>query len=132
MQTFLPYPDFTQCAKCLDQKRLGKQRVECLQLLQNQYRGHPLYKMWRGYEYHLATYGIEICCEWLDRGFQDTCLEKISQIRNTFVDNGPPFWLGDERLHRSHRSNLLRKNWEHYIQFGWKENPTIPYFWPVE
>lgn len=33
MQTFLPYPDFTQSAKCLDDKRLGKQRVECLQIL---------------------------------------------------------------------------------------------------
>lgn len=28
MQTFLPYPDFVKSAKCLDNKRLGKQRVE--------------------------------------------------------------------------------------------------------
>lgn len=33
MQTFLPYPDFEQSAKCLDMRRLGKQRVEVLQLL---------------------------------------------------------------------------------------------------
>lgn len=33
MQTFLPYPDFAQSAACLDNKRLGKQRVECLQIL---------------------------------------------------------------------------------------------------
>lgn len=33
MQTFLPYPSFTQSASCLDNKRLGKQRVECLQIL---------------------------------------------------------------------------------------------------
>ncbi len=26
MQTFLPYPDFTKSAQCLDNKRLGKQR----------------------------------------------------------------------------------------------------------
>lgn len=32
MQTFLPYPDFRQSAKVLDRARLGKQRVECLQL----------------------------------------------------------------------------------------------------
>ncbi len=33
MQTFLPYPDFNKSAKCLDMRRLGKQRVECLQIL---------------------------------------------------------------------------------------------------
>ena len=33
MQTFLPHRDFEQSAKCLDMKRLGKQRVEAYQLL---------------------------------------------------------------------------------------------------
>ena len=33
MQTFLPYPDFAKSAMCLDNKRLGKQRIECLQIL---------------------------------------------------------------------------------------------------
>jgi hypothetical protein len=32
MQTFLPYPDFARSAACLDYRRLGKQRVECLQI----------------------------------------------------------------------------------------------------
>jgi len=33
MQTFLPFPDFKKSASCLDYKRLGKQRVEGLQIL---------------------------------------------------------------------------------------------------
>lgn len=33
MQTFLPYEDFEQTASVLDRQRLGKQRVETLQLL---------------------------------------------------------------------------------------------------
>lgn len=33
MQTFLPYPDFCGTALVLDRKRLGKQRVEALQVL---------------------------------------------------------------------------------------------------
>ena len=33
MQTFLPYPDFIASARVLDSKRLGKQRVEALQVL---------------------------------------------------------------------------------------------------
>ena len=33
MQTFLPYADLRDSVVCLDNKRLGKQRVECLQIL---------------------------------------------------------------------------------------------------
>lgn len=33
MQTFLPYSNFHLCAEVLDRQRLGKQRVECLQIL---------------------------------------------------------------------------------------------------
>jgi hypothetical protein len=42
----------------------------------------------------------------------------------------PPWW-GDERLHASHRSNLLRKDPAHYGRFGWAEPPDLPYFWPA-
>lgn len=34
MQTFLPYPNFVASARVLDNKRLGKQRVENLQIMQ--------------------------------------------------------------------------------------------------
>lgn len=34
MQTFLPYSSFEESAKCLDNKRLGKQRVEAKQILE--------------------------------------------------------------------------------------------------
>ena len=33
MQTFLPYADFARCAAVLDPRRLGKQRVEVLQIM---------------------------------------------------------------------------------------------------
>lgn len=33
MQTFLPYPNFVVSARCLDDRRLGKQRVEAHQIL---------------------------------------------------------------------------------------------------
>lgn len=33
MQTFLPFPSFIESARVLDNKRLCKQRVECLQIL---------------------------------------------------------------------------------------------------
>jgi hypothetical protein len=42
-----------------------------------------------------------------------------------------PSWLGDERVHSSHRSNLLRKRPEHYGLLGWTEGPDMPYHWPL-
>ena len=56
MQTFLPYDDFVLSLDCLDYRRLGKQRVEAMQLLNAMKRekggwiNHPATKMWRGYE----------------------------------------------------------------------------------
>ena len=35
------------------------------------------------------------------------------------------------RLHRSHQSNLLRKEPAYYRQFGWNVPEDLPYFWPV-
>jgi len=88
MQTFLPYPNFTKSAAVLDRQRLGKQRVETLQILRALsdssygWQNHPAVKMWRGCERALAAYGLLICAEWIDRGYKDTCMKKIM----TFVD----------------------------------------------
>lgn len=53
MQTFLPYKSFAESAACLDNKRLGKQRVEVLQILKALHnpsygwQNHPAVKMCR-------------------------------------------------------------------------------------
>ena len=148
MQTFLPYPSFTKSAKCLDRMRLGKQRVECLQILNallspgtSRWENHPAVKMWRGYEEALCVYGMCICADWIGRGYADTCFGKIQALApgsRTLVgkagvlpDDIVPWWYGDHRLHASHRSNLLRKDKNWYGKFGWKETDDIPYFWPT-
>ena len=64
MQTFLPYKNFIKSAKCLDYKRLGKQRVEALQIhniisgkrTTGGWINHPVVKMWTGYDQLLAYY----------------------------------------------------------------------------
>lgn len=143
MQTFLPYSDFRKSAKTLDRMRLGKQRVETLQILQTIIKGdsakgwknHPAVKMWRGHELCLAEYGAVICDEWTSRGYSDTCKKKIYEIRIQFMTKlstiEPPNWLGNLEFHASHRSNLLRKKPEFYSQYNWEEGPNLPYIWPV-
>lgn len=128
MNTFLPHADFARSAACLDRARLGKQRVEVLQLLRGSRPHHPASKMWRGFEAALAVYGLYVCVEWQSRGYRDTCYDKIEAYASD-VRPLPP-WFGDETFHASHRSNLLRKFPEHYSQFGWSEPSTLPYVWP--
>ena len=133
MQTFLPYPSFALSASVLDRQRLGKQRVEVLQLLKAITTGcawskHPAAKMWENNIDALCDYGIAICKEWIFRGYKDTCLEKIKAYK-TYTVTLIPSWLGNEDFHRSHRSNLLRKNFEHYSQF-FNEPNNLEYIWP--
>lgn len=144
MQTFLPYPSFLESARCLDNKRLGKQRVETWQILQAisnpsyGWQNHPAVNMWRGHESALVDYGLAICDEWIARGYRDTVR---SRFIDQFVFHGSPSlptWLGNSILHASHRSALLFKDHKHYGQFGWSEKPDTPnekgslnYFWPV-
>lgn len=142
MQTFLPLPCFEASAKCLDTKRLGKQRVECLQLvlcLRGYSQGwtkHPAVMMWSNHVPALIRYGLFICEEWIGRDYKDTCFEsllKLSTISYTelMADDLPmPKWLGDERFHDSHKSNLLRKDRIYYGRFEWRVPSLYPYIWP--
>ena len=138
MQTFLPYSNIEKSLSVLDNKRLGKQRVEAFQILNvlhnrptktgKPYKGwvnHPCVIMWRGYETILEYYYN--CCidEWVRRGFKNT-MEKV-KIDKLLVNW--PDWFGNEMFHSSHRANLLRKDLEYYSKFSWNENPNDPYVW---
>lgn len=138
MQTFLPYADYAASAATLDNRRLGKQRVEVLQILNaltnpeaKGWMNHPCSKMWRGHESSLVLYGLAVCQEWRKRGFQDTVLDKLTAQLESLPPSAAPPWLGDERLHASHRSKLLGKDPDHYGQFGWTEPPGLDAYWPV-
>lgn len=140
MQTFLPYPSFQRSAQALDMKRLGKQRVECLQIL-NVFAGvrsgwgnHPITRMWTGHEQWLLLYGIKVCHEWTGRGYRDTCLGKMLKLRQDLPGDSSqprPPWLGDRAFHRSHQSNLIRKLPERYGPMFPGVDPDLPYIWPV-
>ena len=149
MQTFLPYPDFERSARSLDDRRLGKQRVEGIQVLRGLirpgygWRHHPAVKMWQGYEEALGRYVLTCCEVWTGRGFADTCAATIvadlhehgiTRVRHQAelaADGSLPPWLGNDSFHRSHQSSLVRKDPEHYrAQF-----PDVPddleYIWPT-
>lgn len=134
MQTFLCYPDFKKSAQCLDYKRLGKQRVECLQIynaLTNEnrrvgWRNHPATRMWDNHLDALCEYWQECIDEWVRRKYIN------GMFVPSFDKNAPkPSWFGDYRLHSSHRAALLYKDVGWYSQFNWEEIPELNYWWPV-
>ena len=61
--------------------------------------------------------------EWVKRGYNNTM--QLIPFDNLVL----PDWVGDERLHKSHRSNLLRKDQEFYGQYDWNEPIDLEYYW---
>lgn len=149
MQTFLPYADFERSARSLDQKRLGKQRVETIQIVRALtwekygWANHPAALMWKGYEEALGRYGFTCCEVWIELGFGDTCATTIAtdlssagithvRTQAELAEAGAlPPWLGDEALHLSHRSSLVRKDPDHYRPAFGDVPDDLPYVWPV-
>lgn len=150
MQTFLPYADFEASAEILDHRRLGKQRVEALQVMRAVtvpgygWRHHPAARMWSGHVEALACYGLTICRVWTGRHFSDTCAGKIE---GEFLAIAPrrrrvrtqrelarrlllPPWLGDEAFHRSHQAALVRKDPGHYRPYFPDVPDDLEYVWP--
>jgi hypothetical protein len=137
MQIFLPYPDFARSVHCLDPRRLGNQIYrECLTLIRGGWPNHPVARMWADYRPAIAAYALCGLAELSQRGYD------YPHHRDTFEQYLspeivlPPF-VGDDRLHSSHRAALLFKNREWYGRFGWTELPAIPdhkgrlpYYWP--
>ena len=136
MQTFLPYESFERTSSVLDMRRLGKQRVEAWQIWLALTGGsgwsrHPAVLMWRGHEWWLLYYAIEVCLEWRRRGYRDIMLERfLGLIEGRRIDPYPP-WLGLRELHLSHMGNLVRKDPIHYGSLGWSVEPMTGYHWPV-
>ncbi|MDF5758163.1 MSMEG_6728 family protein [Spongiactinospora sp. TRM90649] len=150
MQTFLPYAGFRDSAGVLDPLRLGKQRVEALQVFRALtvpgygWRHHPVVAMWAGYEEALVRYGLDVCERWLAMERADTCAGTmirelatscaITEVRDqdglAAAGELPP-WLGDPAFHLSHRSALLRKDPSHYRPVFGDEPDDLPYVWPV-
>jgi hypothetical protein len=141
MQTFLPFPDYAESASVLDDRRLGKQRVENLQILGALLEGrgwtnHPATKMWRSYEWSLVMYQDAIHHEWVNlRKFTDTCMEKTVNLyfkhRIEPEPDREPWWLGDWAFHFSHQSNLVRKDPIYYTPYFPDVPDDIEYVWPV-
>lgn len=141
----MPYESYYKSVSVLDNKRLGKQRVETYQILLqlcglNKYLepreggwSHPAMAMWAGHEIALFDYQKATCNEWTSRGFKDTCLIKSQRTLEFCRSNDwtveKPSWIGDIDVHLSHQSNLVRKDKKFYGSIFNIED-DLEYIWP--
>jgi hypothetical protein len=124
----------------LDTARLGKQRVEALQVLRAivlpsyGWQTHPAMQMWRGYVPALTRYALDMVDVWTDQGHPDSTRALIAEFAPEAASRGVPLslpsWLGDGALHLSHRSNLVRKAPEFYASRFPGVPDDLPYVWP--
>lgn len=130
--TFLVCTDIRHSMRFLTNAHLGKQRVEGCQIVNALYRGtgwknHPATNMWRGYEYALMYYVNCAIQEWINRGCHNTI--PFYNLPEHIVF---PWWVSWEKLHRSHRSLLRRKDPNHYNFLYDDEFLYLGYIWPTD
>ncbi|GAA2753351.1 MSMEG_6728 family protein [Amnibacterium kyonggiense] len=145
MQTFLPYPSFEASAHVLDGPRLGKQRVETLQILRALvvptygWQRHPAVAMWRGHVPALTAYGLAMVREWTARGFADAVAPQLLEFAPEVEGRSErwlaqqgllPSWVGDPLLHESHRSKLIAKDPDVYRTLFPGTPEGLDYVWP--
>lgn len=127
--TFVPFDNFEACAKSLDYRRLGKQRVEAYQIWRTLtgkskgWRNHPAVKSWAGHTCALAKYTNAMIREWVHRGYRNNML-LLPHCANPKM----PWWWGNEKIHASHRGVLNRKKPEFYKFENTME--FTEYIWP--
>lgn len=159
MQTFLPFADFTNTAMTLDLKRLNSQVNEglviaaaALSLKRNgeeyepnpgkiAWANHPATTMWKGHVNSLIEYTIICLSHFRLRTFKSDYIENDTRYNRLLKLNDKcwefglynsslPVWIGDEDFHRSHQSNLIRKDPEYYSRFFPDIPADLPYVWP--
>ena len=148
MQTFIVSRRPDDIASILDTKRLGKQRVEAIQIVRKlldlpnmsgkeskAWNNHPAVRMWKGYEpYLVKVYLFNMIDEWANRGKNGRLCRKhflhlIRKVRHKKIVE--PHWFKED-VFNSHKSNLLRKDSEYYSKFFSDVSNDLEYIWPSQ
>ncbi len=130
VNTFMVSASPAECAKALDYRRLGKQRVEAYQIwralkgITKGWTNHPATRAWEGHTCALAMYTNAMIFEWKQRGYKNT-MEYLPHCRNPSF----PWWWGWKPMMMSHKASLMRKKPEYY---NWEVGQYIHhgYVWP--
>lgn len=162
MNTLLPYPEYDLSAFCLDRARLGKQRLECLQMCRVIERGPYSCEACRTrhsgfcercacggkvkrtpYWAHPAVQMWIGCVPALAQFGLECCREwkargyndTMTEPLSGFRGTGAleyPWWHGDYHLHLSWQSRLIQKDPVYYRRLFGDVPGNIPQVWPTK
>lgn len=113
--------------------------LRALELPDYGWASHPVVTMWRGRTAGLVVYGLATVRAWRERGFADSTAAQIAEFAPDAAGATQaeaaaagllPSWVGDEEVHRSHRSNLLAKDPAFYGPLFPDTPADLPYVWP--
>ena len=144
---WVPYPNFRLSVHVLDSQRLGVQIGQCLHILRmlaghregGKDRYHATTMAWSQHPEALCMYTEFAIDEVNLRGhkFEHPSPRspeglKVYGLPKEWKSDNPiiPEWIGIERIHASHRSRLLKKDFGWYSQFAWTETPMVNVQWP--
>ena len=135
MMTFVVSSDIQECAKALDYRRLGKQRVEAYQILRtlrghsHGWKNHPAVRMWEGHVDALGLYMNAMIDEWVTRGYKNT----MDKYEPTEDNPKFPWWFYWNPIHESHKASLKRKESKSYTHLDVDEiYMKHGYIWPTK
>lgn len=159
MKIYLPHPNLTHSARCLDDDTLEHQITNAVMVAEacafaREHRVLPsglrngkesrllCVGMWAGYEGFLLMYLRKLCLEaGLRRGWsgdpasaQDNpYVDAWQRVSNAGCSLAPqtPKWYGLKRLHRSHQSELIKTDTLHYGEQFPTTPLDMPYLWPL-
>ena len=135
-------------ARVLDAKRLGKQRVEAIQVLRAltgariRLAPSPCRRDVGGIRGGAGALRARHLRGVVPTGQADTCATTCHDLTRTTGIGTPrtqaelaaagelPPWLGDDAFHRSHQSALVRKDPQHYRKFFADVPDDLEYVWP--
>ena len=129
VNTFLVHPDYAISAKVLDRARLGKQRVECAQIIdaitalkenraeKRGWTNHPATRSWVDNLDSLKLYFNAVVSEWIARGGANNY-----ELYTDIDPNTPkPYWADCAPVHYSHMAQLTQKDPRYYSEENLKD-----------
>lgn len=120
VNTFVVHQDFQLCALFLDDRRLGKQRVEAKQIIDAVialqegdatagWRNHPATRSWLNHLDALKLYFNAMVSEWVKRGYKNNY--QLYDLPSTIEQ---PYWIDCSSVHYSHMAQLVQKDSSYY------------------
>lgn len=138
---YLPHPDFEVSAQAFDSAMLQVNIDNIINLLENFHEtefAQPVDDRqrlaWKDHEVSLCWYGIVLCVEMERRQLHASSRARLEwhldMASAGAFSMDRPDWVGDERVHTSHQSQLIAHNPRVYAPAFPGIPDNLPVWWP--